>query len=401
MALCYVVINMARKSSIYRKTKDNIMLLVLAPVFIVGFLAFTSLNPAKSVQVEEENNSFTNPSQNSSLRYFAKAIGFKIGSSAILQALSSEQDYRTVLSREFNVLTPENEMKFDVIHPARNRYDFRAADEIVNFASENSMAVRGHTLVWEHSNPDWLTRGNFTKNEFTKILKDHVKQVVSHYQGKVFAWDVVNEPMNGDGTLKPNIWLNAIGPEYIPMIFRWAREADPSAKLFINDFGIEETNFKSDGLYDLVSNWRNSGVPINGIGFQFHTAVSDNGGTGVGEETSGAATEKYYPSLAENLRRFGDLGLEIHITEMDAHMVEPPDQKKLSEQAARYEEVLQTCLENSATCKALVMWGFTDKYSWIPYFLPGRGSALIFDDKYNPKPAYFSLKGVLERSSGL
>ncbi|HEY4475462.1 MAG TPA: endo-1,4-beta-xylanase, partial [Candidatus Paceibacterota bacterium] len=162
---------MARKSSIYRKTKDNIMLLVLAPVFIVGFLAFTSLNPAKSVQVEEENNSFTNPSQNSSLRYFAKAIGFKIGSSAILQALSSEQDYRTVLSREFNVLTPENEMKFDVIHPARNRYDFRAADEIVNFASENSMAVRGHTLVWEHSNPDWLTRGNFTKNELAKILK--------------------------------------------------------------------------------------------------------------------------------------------------------------------------------------------------------------------------------------
>lgn len=328
------------------------------------------------------------PTRDPSLRAAAAARGLHIGAAAGPQYIENEEAYRNTLGGEFNELTPENEMKWQTIHPERNRYNFCPGDKLVAFAEANGMAVRGHVLVWHQQNPSWLTTGNFDREELIQILKDHIFTVVGHYRGKILEWDVVNEAFNGDGGFldtQDTIWYRGIGPEYIDMAFHWAHEADPGAKLFYNDYNGAEINAKSNATYQYIQGMITRGVPIDGVGYQFHI---------LGEWSPSIA------SVAQNFQRIADLGLETNITELDVRLRHQPDpsspitEAQYEQQADRYRNVMQLCLE-SGSCKSFVVWGISDLHSWVPSAFSPYDDALLFDRSYQPKPAYTALLNTL------
>jgi len=315
------------------------------------------------------------------LRDLAPAVGRLIGAAVVAPELRVDTLYGQTIAREFNLMAIEDALKLDALRPQPDVYLFNDADYLVDFAQAHQMQVRGHTLLWHQYLPDWLANGNFTRDELLTILRDHITTVVSHYRGRIFAWDVVNEVLNEDGTLRPTLFLNTIGPEYIDLAFQWAHEADPNALLFINEYSAEETNAKSDGLYRLAESLLARGVPIHGIGLQSHLQV-----------VLPLDTE----SLAANLERFEALGLQIHFTELDVRIqgAVGSNEELLTAQAEIYREITQLCLQSPA-CTALVTWGVTDRYSWIYRFTGNPDAPLMFDENYLPKPAYYAVADTL------
>jgi endo-1,4-beta-xylanase len=317
----------------------------------------------------------------STLRSLAQAQHFYVGTTVDVKALRNEAAYSATLAREFNMVTPEVSMKFSETEPQRDVYTFTKADYIVAFAQAHQMQVRGHNLAWYNDLPAWLTRGNFTRDDLIAILRDHIMTEVTRYRGQVNIWDVVNEAVGDDGTLRDSIWLRGIGPRYIDMAFQWAHEANPQARLFYNDYGGEGLGRKSDEIYSLVKGLLQRGVPIDGVGLQMHISLDS------------------YPDPQDvlvNMQRLAALGLEVQITEMDVKTQDDarPMQAKLAVEAQLYGEMLHTCL-SVAGCSAFVMWGFTDAHSWIPAATGHPDYPLVFEAQYRPKPAYFALENVL------
>lgn len=313
------------------------------------------------------------------LRSLAEKNGIYFGAAVSAEVLGKDKRYSNILAREFSLMTPENAMKFNVIHPDRGRYDFSQADALVNFAERNGMKVNGHVLVWDQQLPDWLTKNNFTKEELKAILHDHIRSVVSRYRGKVGSWDVAAEAVGGDGKFRDTFWSRGIGADYLELAFRWAREADPEAHLRYNDYGGEGMGPKSQGIYDLVEKLRRKGVPIDGVGLQMHV------------ELGNVPSEQ---DVRRNMERLAAIGLDSHITEMDVSLPMPATADDFRGQARVYLNMLQACLLASR-CRSFSTWGVTDRYSWIPESFPGLGDALLFDQDYQPKSAYFSICSLL------
>jgi endo-1,4-beta-xylanase len=324
-----------------------------------------------------------------SLRQQADTLGISIGA-AVRPSLFSERLYAATLGREFNMVEPEDAMKWAVIRRERSTFDFTEGDQVIAFAQVHRMKVRGHTLVWGWSNPAWLTSPSFTPEELSSILQEHIATVVTHFRGKVFAWDVVNEAFDEHGALKhspfydqPGIGLAGKSSAYIEQALRWAHAADPQALLFYNDNGAETINVKSDAIYAMVKDFHQRGVPIDGIGMQMH--IFD--------------LHPDIDGIAANIARFAALGLQVHITEMDVAL--PLDASSqasaadLAQQAEIYRRIAAACLAQR-NCTAIQTWGFTDKYSWIGWKSKGsQGQALPFDRNYRPKAAYGGLRDAL------
>ncbi|HEY7375263.1 MAG TPA: endo-1,4-beta-xylanase, partial [Polyangia bacterium] len=211
----------------------------------------------------------------------------------------AEADYATVAGREYSWVTPENEMKWNATEPMRGTFTFTRGDAIVSFAAANGMQVKGHTLVWHNQLPDWVS-GITDGTDLRNAMLNHVAQVVAHYQGKIAAWDVVNEAMADNGqSLRNSVFFQSIGAGYIDDAFTVAHTVDPDARLYYNDYGAEGMNAKSNGVYNLVQGMLSRGVPINGVGLQMHTGPTD---------VSPAAAD-----VAKNMQRLADLGLDVVI----------------------------------------------------------------------------------------
>jgi endo-1,4-beta-xylanase len=346
----------------------------------------------QSIQVESVEKKLIHVQ---SLRDAAKPSGFLVGT-AVRSAQLSEAAYASTVAREFNMVEPEDALKWEVIHPGPQSFDFSQGDQIVDFASRHDMKVRGHTLVWHQQNPKWLTEGKFTTVELARILENHIKTVVGHFRGKIFAWDVVNEAFDElhPGELRSTVWRdqpgiissenNAAGYSYIERCFRWAHEADPQALLFYNEAEAEAVNPKSNAIYAMVRDFRQRGVPIDGVGFQMHIPN----------------LHADIASISANIGRFTALGVQVQITEMDiALSVDAEGNARsddLERQADVYHEIASACRSHPG-CTAIQTWGFTDKYSWIgSHSKQTKGAALLFDRNYQPKPAYEALRNVLE-----
>jgi len=322
-----------------------------------------------------------------SLLNAAAARGVYIGT-AVASRLLQQPQYASVLAGNFNQVQAENEMKMRVIRPTRDQFDFSGGDAIVAFAAAHSMKVRGHTLVWHESVPQWIRTGGFSAEQLRDIVRQHITRVVSHYAGKVYAWDVVNEAIDKDGSMRHSIWYDQPGTGaegkygYIEDAFRAAHRADPAALLFYNDYDIEMQNAKSTAVYDMVRAMLHDRIPITGVGFQCHLTVN-----GVSKS-----------DFVANLARFAALGLQVQITELDVRLplengrARPDD---LQRQARIYGDVASACL-TTPHCTAIQTWGFTDRYSWVPHAFPGTGAALPFDADYRPKPAWTALLRALE-----
>jgi endo-1,4-beta-xylanase len=316
------------------------------------------------------------------LREPAQHAGVLVGA-AVRPSLFSEAAYSATLSREFSMVEPEDAMKWWTVRHDPGTFDFREGDEVVRFAQAHDMKVRGHCLIWDHDNPDWITQGHFTPAQLSHLLQEHITTVMKHYAGQVFAWDVVNEALDEKGNLRDSPWYNRPGiglankdTAYIEQAFRWAHEADPHALLFYNEAEGEALNLKSDAIYAMVKDFRRHGVPIDGVGLQMHISQLD------------VDTD----AIAANIARLGKLGLQVHITEFDVSLPLGSDgqatKNDLVRQAEVYRGVMRVCLETPA-CTAIQTWGFTDKYSWIgSHSQHTRGAALPFDRAYKPKPAY-------------
>jgi endo-1,4-beta-xylanase len=316
------------------------------------------------------------------LRKAADSAHVLVGT-AVRPSLFSEAAYSETLAREFNMIEPEDALKWAAVRRQEGEFDFREGDAVVAFAQAHGMKVRGHCLVWDHSNPEWLAKGRFTPEQLSHLLHEHITTVMKHYAGKVFAWDVVNEALDENGKLKDSVWYNQPGiglagkdETYVEQAFRWAREADPKALLFYNDNGGEGLGRKSDAIYAMVKKFKQRGVPIDGVGLQMHISELDFDATAV----------------AKNIARLTALGLQVHITELDVSLPVDPAGKARGEdlrrQAEIYRGVVHACLENPG-CTAIQTWGFTDKYSWIGSHSRGaQGAALPFDRFYKTKPTY-------------
>jgi endo-1,4-beta-xylanase len=323
------------------------------------------------------------------LREKADCDGILIGT-AVRPGQLSEAAYAATLAREYNLVEPEDALKWEVLHPQYGTFDFSDADRIVSFATLHGMKIRGHTLVWTHQNPPWLVNGKFSDPELRSILHEHISKVMGHYRGQVFAWDVVNEAIDETGNLRSSRWYDqpgigfaGQGTAYMEQALRWAHEADPDALLFYNDGGGEAVNRKSDAIYSILLDFKKRNVPIDGVGLQMHMDLDVD-----------------VSSIARNIQRFSDSGLQVHITEADVgiavdhnrRVLNPAD---LERQSRIYEAVLTACL-NQRRCTAFQTWGFTDKYSWINSTSRGtKGSALFFDAQYHFKPAYTAAQRAL------
>jgi endo-1,4-beta-xylanase len=323
------------------------------------------------------------------LRGTAEAHHLLMGT-AVDSGYLSESIYASTLATEYSQLEPENEMKFGPIHPEVSTYNYAGPDALVAFALANAMKVRGHNLVWDGQLPGWVTAPAepWTPETLSQALSDHIANVVGHYKGQVYAWDVVNEPFDGNGDVRSLIWYDSPGigyagqgTGYIEQALNWAHAADPAAKLFVNDWGVETVNAKSDGMYAMAQDFVNRKVPLSGVGLEFHIDPSFD-------------TPANLDSVAQNIQRFSALGLGVHITELDIRLHDD-SASSLAAQAQTYKDLLTVCLAQTA-CTAFQTWGFTDKYSWIPGFYPDYGWALPFDMDYQKKPAYNSLLEALQ-----
>lgn len=324
-------------------------------------------------------------SRKPALRALAAARGLRIGTAVAFDPLQKDPLYRQVLEEQFNMVTPENVMQFHEIHPRPGpgpaNYEFSKADAIVSHAAAKGMLVRGHSLVWEAVLPEWVLQGK-SAHEIANILREHIQTVAGRYKGKVYSWDVVNEAGAIGGVR--DIPLSHVYPAYIADAFRWARQADPEAKLFYNDYALEYSRERADKAFELVRGLKAKGVPIDGVGLEAHLVMSDFS----------------CADMQALIRRFASLGVEVAITETDvrmdnpwAHrpvpMSDPRDPAVLQRQAELFACTLSACLSERA-CKAYVMWGFTDKYSWLAGAAP-----TIMDKDLNPKPAFAALQEVL------
>jgi endo-1,4-beta-xylanase len=261
----------------------------LPAVGLVIAASTLALNPVRAE--DRHRRDPPTPVTQRSLRELAQPIGLRVGTAVDMNALANDQTYRDTIAREFSSVTAENVMKWDTLEPQQGVFNYGPADQLIAFAAEHRIAVRGHVLVWHNQNPSWVNEQAFTPDQLRDILREHVLETARHFKGKLYQWDVVNEALNDDGTLRDTIWLRNLGEGYIADVFRWAHSVDRNVKLFYNDFNLEFFGPKSDAAYALVKHLLAQGVPIDGIGFQGHL------GAQFGFDTR----------VQENMQRFADL----------------------------------------------------------------------------------------------
>jgi endo-1,4-beta-xylanase len=355
-------------------------------------LATVSLGLTMSAFATQTANATTTPSPTSdtlpavdtggsigSLREEAAKAGLIIGSGAIKGMTSTadgrppnylaEPQFAEVLAEQFNSLSPENDMKWQFVEPAEGVFDFEGLDRLAAFGKANAMKVKGHGLISGCCNPDYLKAKINDPVAFRNAMVSHFDRIMKRYKGKMDRWDVVTEALETmGGGLQHNDFYNALGPGYIADAFRIAHRADPKAKLFLNENLVESLPGKRQELYDLVSGLVADGVPINGIALQMHETFQG--------PPPGVITEM--------TNFFHGLGLDVSIAELDVHTYDSISQAQI------YGDVVTEAL--NAGIKEISVWGFTDKhlYTWLPGAKP-----CMFDENYNPKPAYFAVRDAL------
>jgi len=294
----------------------------------------------------------------------AAATGRYFGAAVAAYKLS-DTTYAGILDREFNMITPENEMKWDATEPSQNSFNYSSADQIVNHATAHGQRMRGHALAWHSQQPGWAQ--SLSGSALRSAMVNHITQVASHYAGKIYAWDVVNEAF-ADGTsgARRDSNLQRTGNDWIEVAFRTARAADPSAKLCYNDYNTDGANAKSNAVYAMVQDFKARGVPIDCVGFQSHL-------------NSASPLPSDYQA---NLQRFANLGVDVQITELDIA-------GSGTTQANTYASVVRSCLAVSR-CTGITVWGIRDSDSWRASDTP-----LLFDANGNKKAAYTSTLDAL------
>lgn len=339
----------------------------------------------------------TEKNETTPLRKYADNHNLLIGTCVPVWTINVDNanDARTkLIAQQFNMVVCENEMKFDAIEPNQNQFEYYHGDRLVNFAKKNNMYVRGHTFAWHQQVPGWLTSDgkknsyNRSREELLNILKNHIKNVVTHYKGKVKEWDVANEVLDDNQTtiysnpngydLRPSVWATGIGEDFLDSAFVWVHQYDPDAKLILNDYGVEGKGWgKSEALFNLAKRLRNSGIPIDGVGLQGHMDADLN----------------YINSIEENIARYQKEGFLCHITELDLG-INSNTAADLEMQANAYYRLSRVAMKYNNCC-SLMIWGLTDDLTWR-----GGKRPLLFNAENQKKPAYWGVHAALRQAAG-
>ena len=312
--------------------------------------------------------------------------------------------------RHFNSITNENALKWEAVHPEPDRYDFAAADDFVSFGEQHGMFIVGHVLLWHQQTPAWVFADAdgqpLGREALLQRLRSHIDTVVGRYRGRVHAWDVVNESLDEDGTLRRTPWRDIIGNDYIAKAFEFAHQADPGAELYYNDFNLPKPE-KREGALGIVRALKARGLRVDGIGEQGHWLID-------------------WPAAGDidaMLAAFHAGGFTTHITELDVDVLprDPgmygadldahtkfktetnlypdglPDAKQ-QELAGRYADIFRVFVKHRRGLARVTFWGVTDGHSWLNYFpVPGRvNHPLLFDREGRPKPAFDAVVQVLQ-----
>jgi len=323
------------------------------------------------------------------LRALGHEAGIVIGAAVEPHEVAADPSYPLVLAHDVASLTAENAMKWGPVHPQPGAYDFAAADAVVALADAGPHRLRGHTLVWGALQLPAYVQSAASTDELRGYLLDHVATTIGRWGGRIAQWDVVNEPLaavheppTSDG-LDDNVFRRLLGPGYIAEALHLARAADPGARLYVNENGVEIPGPRQDRFFALVQELLSSGAPLDGVGFQSHVGLIPIG---------------LYPESATieaSLRRFADLGLEVELTELDVTLAFRAGTvpSRLEFQGEEYRNVVEACTRVPA-CTGVTLWGLSDRYSWLRSFFP-NDRPLPFDDAWQRKPAYFGMRAAL------
>lgn len=314
-----------------------------------------------------------------------KKASFSIGA-AIKTSLFNEAAYTATVKEHFSQVTAEWEMKMESIWASSSAYKWDGADRIVSFATDNDLDVHGHTLVWYKSFPQWFRNAKYDSVTFESRVKEYIQTTVSRYRGKVKSWDVANEIFNDNGTLRSAdcpvfaTFKDPIG--FYGRCFRYAHEADPDARLFYNDYSVVLASNKRAAIKKMATRFKSEGVPLHGIGDQFHYRVT---------------TDKN--AMKTGLNDMASTGLLIHISELDivVNIGQSESYEFTAAEATKQAETYQYIAEIFETIPAaqkfaITTWGVSDKYTWLTDYWHRKEYPLLFDQNYNEKPAY---KGLL------
>lgn len=315
----------------------------------------------------------------------AAACNGKLIGAAVSQSGLGNSGYANAAG-EFNFFTAENEMKWQNIESSQGSFNYGPGDAIVNFASQKGAKVKGHTLVWHSQLANWVNSVSDVKS----AMINHITSVMTHYKGKIYSWDVVNEAVDvdniktgmGNAKLRASVFYNKIGKDYIDLAFQTAHTVDPSAKLFYNDFSSEGMNDKSDFIYEMVKGMKERGIPIDGVGMQTHIGAPN--------------TTPTVAAIKENIKRLAALGLEIHMSELDINGCDGINDTTM---ATMYHDIVAACVEEPK-CTAITVWGINDGASWLNSWngtgCNGQSSrSLLFNDSYQKKGTYTAVQKAL------
>lgn len=328
---------------------------------------------------------------------------FKIGA-ALNRAIYTGSDAAgaALVQAQFSSISPENDLKWEMIHPTAQGFNFEPADRYVEFGEKNHMFIIGHCLIWHSQTPRWVFEDDKGKevgrDELLRRMKDHIAAVVGRYKGRVNGWDVVNEALNDDGTLRRSQWQRIIGDDYIAKAFEYAHEADPKAELYYNEYSTENEPKRKGGV-ELIRKLLAAGVPVTAVGIQGHYHMD-------------------WPTIEQldaTITAFAALGVKVNLTELDLDILPAvvtgtsadvnqraqataaanpytaglPEEKQ-KELGARYAAMFKVFLKHRDAITRVTFWGVTDKGSWLNNF-PARGRTnypLLFDREGKPKPAF-------------
>ncbi len=325
------------------------------------------------------------------------AIGAALDTTQIEEKDSKAKE---LIEQQFNAITPENIMKAEIIHPEWSRFDFDLADKMVAYGRKHNMLVNGHTLVWHSQLPPFMQNMN-DADSVRKFFTDHITTVASRYDGKIYSWDVVNEALNEDGTMRKSIFLDKLGDNFVVEAFRLAQKAAPNTKLYYNDYNIEEPK-KRAGAIALIKKIQEAGVRIDGVGIQGHW------------KTSNIPLEDIEQSILD----YSALGIEVMFTELDLTVLPNPWDENIADVNATaannermnpyannfpdsaqakltkgYEDLFRLFLKHKDKISRVTFWGVHDRQSWLnDWPIKGRTNyPLLFDRNYAPKPAFHKI----------
>jgi len=329
-----------------------------------------------------------------SLKAHAARTGLISGAAVVVHSLSIDPALAELIVDQSAILVPEGELKWRALRPAQDKFDFTQPDALFDFASKHHLLVRGHTLAWHNSVPDWLTAAPKTL-DVRKLFVEHIRTVMGRYRGRVQSWDVVNEailPKDGmPGGLRKSFWYERVGADYVDLAYRTAREADPKAKLTYNDYGVEYDNAEDEerrrAILELLRGMQARKVPLDAVGIQSHIKAASPSTVGKG--------------LADYIEAIRAMGLEVYLTELDVNeddIVPNAVAERDRIVAQTYKDFLDVALASPAV-KLVLTWGISDRRTWLndgPTHhrkQPNRPQrSLLFDPEYRPAPAFFAMR---------